>query len=1121
MQINRLEFQAIGPFAKKHVIDFQQIQHEKGLFLINGDTGSGKTTLLDAIVFALYNQVTSSENNGEEKLRCAYASPETESYVCLDFESGGAGYRIRRSPKYLRPKKRGEGLVEQPAQVSLFKLDESGEVSGGALATKAAQVGEQLSQILPLDRQQFLQTVILPQGDFARFLHADTKSRKQILERIFKTDIYSQIEQLLADRSRQIRQELSRKNAANRQLLDFFLQSTAKLVHPVLLKQIAEIEEKIASIPDTLVKEQSAILKESYPQIQEIFNTQHQEYRQTALAQEQSLNKHQENHHHTLQTQDKLQEYYHNLLEYLQLETQSENIAQISKRITLYQQGKPLNTLFPSLQSIREELENTYRSYLHLAPQNPSPDYATINLENVSAEKILHRQALSFPSPTPSTPANQLVKQLSSESLAVELAKLGQEITSLSEQEKSIQTQLKQITQLRELQQSLAKNQADLDQALANLPQTQKEFYAITTALKLLQNKQQQSASLSAEITSLENILLSHTSYHDSQKEINSLREKRVQLAAEISAAESLKEQAHSHYRQIEKSYQEDAIATLLPLLSPTTPCPVCGSLDHPNPAQATNTATSLSDLQAATQKLTQARSSLEQLRQALAEIEAEINQKQARLSPPKYLNISVSIRNYTALKHQQLEYLSSSKAVADLIRDGAFPVLAQTVLEKLPAHKSLKGLCLSQAIAESEKAQGYAHNQLLGDRNRLLTLVKEKNSLKEQIRLINPEIFNDINKLDSLSDKLVEIRQLKTQKITWKEHTELLLARLGECQKQEQDFQRLLRAQGFSSEEAYLASQEDAAHMPSLQKQLEHYQQTKAQLETLLNTGKPLLPTPLDTENHYPELARQLQEYLPVLAQQIAVSAQQLEQLNQSYQSALTQLHTWENQSKTAEENYSSWQQALVEAEKYYLSHQPLLQLAGVALASTQNAQSLSSWVLVDKFQEVLSYANPYLNHISAGRYQLRVAASDHSRKADQALSLVVFDGNSDRERAVASLSGGESFYCSLSLALGLAEAVTAQAGGITLGTMFIDEGFGTLDEEKREAVLHALGETSSIGRKIGLISHVDTLKENLSEQIVVKTHRIRPASPLHSATEAINPETSKGSYLHCTWEN
>lgn len=183
----------------------------------------------------------------------------------------------------------------------------------------------------------------------------------------------------------------------------------------------------------------------------------------------------------------------------------------------------------------------------------------------------------------------------------------------------------------------------------------------------------------------------------------------------------------------------------------------------------------------------------------------------------------------------------------------------------------------------------------------------------------------------------------------------------------------------------------------------------------------------------------------------------------------------------------------SLKTASRKYLEHisdaSELITLANLAKGEESSAlkSPLATWVLLDRFQEVLDIANPYLGKISAGRYSLSRSDNESSRRRNQALSLVVTDHFSGKVREVSALSGGELFYCSLSLALGLSEVVTAQAGGVEISSMFIDEGFGSLDDTKRSLVMEALQSTSVSGRTVGLISHVGSLRSEIADQIEV----------------------------------
>ena len=210
MYLRTLTFQAIGPFAGRHTIDFAELA-VSGLFLLEGPTGAGKSTLIDAVVFALYGTVASAQAS-DERLRSTAAAPDTESFVDLVFEVPSGQFRVRRSPQYERTKLRGEGTTTQQATVRAWRmpadtptgappdeLDRYGEPVGNRLD----EVGQLVQGWVGLDRQQFVQTVVLPQGEFASFLRAKPEDRRLLLQKIFGTQVYED----LTDRLAQLRRD--------------------------------------------------------------------------------------------------------------------------------------------------------------------------------------------------------------------------------------------------------------------------------------------------------------------------------------------------------------------------------------------------------------------------------------------------------------------------------------------------------------------------------------------------------------------------------------------------------------------------------------------------------------------------------------------------------------------------------------------------------------------------------------------------------------------------------------------------------------------------------------------------------------------------------------------------
>jgi DNA repair ATPase-like protein protein len=214
----QLTMRAFGAYAGEQIIDFTLLG-DKNFFLIHGPTGSGKTTILDAISFALYGSA-SGDLRESKNLRSDYAPAEQKTEVEFTFKSGEYIYQVLRSPEQELKKQRGEGTRKVPAAAALFKILTDG--SKEPLAAKSDEVTRKITELIGFKAEQFRQIVLLPQGEFRRFLIAESKDRKAILETIFKTELYRRIEALLAERSTAIDNDYK----ALKQQQQFILNST-------------------------------------------------------------------------------------------------------------------------------------------------------------------------------------------------------------------------------------------------------------------------------------------------------------------------------------------------------------------------------------------------------------------------------------------------------------------------------------------------------------------------------------------------------------------------------------------------------------------------------------------------------------------------------------------------------------------------------------------------------------------------------------------------------------------------------------------------------------------------------------------------------------------------------
>ena len=230
MRIHRLTLQAIGPYPGRHTIDFDTLS-AGGLFLLEGPTGAGKSTIIDAVVFGLYGKVA-GEHASDDRLHSDHAAPDVEPFVELVFSTGAGIYRVWRSPAFLRPKKRGGGFTQQNARAKLWRLAAVEDDAGEAVSAHVQEVGTELGRIVVLDRTQFTQTVVLPQGQFASFLRAKPEDRRAVLQDVFGTEVYERLQKQLAEMARTARADLERGSRQIQAAAATFLRAAGRRTRP-------------------------------------------------------------------------------------------------------------------------------------------------------------------------------------------------------------------------------------------------------------------------------------------------------------------------------------------------------------------------------------------------------------------------------------------------------------------------------------------------------------------------------------------------------------------------------------------------------------------------------------------------------------------------------------------------------------------------------------------------------------------------------------------------------------------------------------------------------------------------------------------------------------------------
>lgn len=1011
MKIRWLRIQGIGPFAGEHTVDFSAFE-DSGLFLLDGPTGAGKSTLIDAITFALYGDVARTKDASKDRLRSNHITDSDPSEADLVFEVATGIYRVTRTPAYTPAGKKSQ----RNSKSTLTRVVEDPDAPDGwrtvePIASGPRDVGYEIPAIVGLDKDQFLQTIVLPQGKFSQFLNATSDAREQILRDIFDTQIYVDFTKALVDASASSKRGIEERRIAavgafeRVRSLDDALSEDVHTDAPGAEERAAEAEE--AAQLDAGAEDPSAVTRwaddacerarEAHMQTLRVAEAATASAREAsrALSEGRALAEAQAEH---ARVSAKLAE----------LAASEEAIA--SDRELAGQAGRALAVvpLDAAEASALARLEAAGDQVAALSPalsDADSIDPASLTPEAVAA---LRERAQNLRDEATRTRGSL------EEALAVErsLPEARAQIESLRfrrEQETariaSIEAEREALPlRIEQASEALRLMRADAD----TLPEAASALRAINERLD---------ASMQADL--LRSALLGAS---------DELREATV--AAKLANAAA----ADGHDLWIAQS-----ASALARELEEDTPCPVCGSTEHPTPAPAVDG------------EIT--REQVAELDQARDRAESALRDAQAR--------------------HQ------------DLVR----------------------------RIAQLNEVAGAPTPTLETERDRAAELVAKLEALSPQIAEIEAALAQERTRLDGLNDSLASAREAAASLAsTLEERESALAAAVARVEAERADFASLDERAAHLDERAHRAAALAGACTDWDNARAALAQARHSLADALTEQGLQadswrslLLPLPqvASLEARVAEHEKALFAAREALASQrltraASTPAPNLESLTEAARQAEEDAAARARASGILEQHCAQLDAARASLKRALeaLAHAreqagPIRRLADIAAASgPENLAStpLSAWVLISRLEEVLAAANPRLAAISSGRYELVSVPDDGTASRKSGLGLAIIDHDTDALRSPRTLSGGETFYTSLALALGLADVVSAEAGGVELRTMFIDEGFGSLDSHTLSLVMAQLQALRCAGRTVGVISHVEEMATQIADQIQVR---------------------------------
>lgn len=1042
MRLHTLTMTGIGPYAGTETIDFDRFT-ASGRFLLTGPTGAGKTTIIDAIVFALYGQVADSAGSSKQRLRSTLVDGAAASEVDLTFSTSAGVYRVLRSPEYRRPKKRGTGTTRQNASARLWRLAAPGGRPLDDPLTRLDDVGAEVARVVGLSRDQFTQTVVLPQGRFARFLRATSADRHALLRDVFGTAIFDAIQAEIAERGRLT----DRKTQAARQALRARVELAAPLLAalpvpgagddappegadaagsgaagPSLDERLAALAEQAgAAVPDAdaiavvgeeaLARSRAALapladaVERARAEAAEARTAaeaavdlrQRLERREALLAEQNELDAHRPDHDADVARLD---------------------AARRASRVAtaLHRRARALRDLV----SARDLATRSLGVDAHLAAEDR---------ETATAATLAHQA----PDGAPDLEDPRRLRR-AEEHLAAAAARTR---TLAGTLEPLVALE----TDLADRQEALAHQQADLDALRADVDERARVLAARPARHAELETSLEAARRAEARLPQARVDRETAAARRDAAARAEDLSAGLDASRRAVAEATAAVQEAKAHAAAQHRAWLEATAGSIVAELVDGEPCPVCGSPEHPAPAAPESGSVSRSQVERADADRARADEILTERAREHGDLDRE---HRAALD-------ASGARPLAELEAALAEAAERLRSLADAARPAAeladqlagFAEETAAVRDALEADRT--------ALAEDRARLAAAQTALEQDRARCAGAAGEHATVAGRHR----SLLRTARAAESARTHLAAVR-----------------AAAQEAAGASADLAEALSGAGFAE-----AAEAERAALPP------------AELEALAEA--------VDRERADRERVRHALTQDPRIAAltgqetaDIAGARRLLESAEKARDAALA-VHA------TALESHRHLEEALAAVdgaatrlvEALESSRAPAL-VAALVAGRNDAAAPLATWVLLDRFAEVLVFANSRLAQMSSGRYEL-VRVDDEAGSAgrrDRGLGLGVVDRfSSGRVRDPKTLSGGETFYVSLALALALADVVTAESGGVAMETLFVDEGFGSLDPETLQAVLAELGRLQAGGRTVGIVSHVEELRRQIPDRIEV----------------------------------
>lgn len=1081
MILHNLEFEAFMAYPKRQEINFDTLNNA-GVFLLNGPTGAGKTTILDAICYALYGETSSDRESA--KLHSTYAAHSgTKPRVLLDVTLHGKRLRIDRTPAYNKPITRGARkgqMREESAKATLAELapgaDPSDEKAWTPISSSVAEVNRTIAERTHLTKEQFLKVVLLPQGQFAQFLKSKPKERKELLKKMFPVEHYEQLFDALLEESKKAQQDVAQDENTQRGYLE------RARVEMLALQALLDAVDTDAEGTDT---EGSAV--EGFVEAgEEPENLTAESVTAETLdawvaggverARETSTREKQEQQRLT----DEADRNTRLLAERAQLQADWREYEQLCERRTRLTEradehkaqreelvqaraAAPLHAQYTQVHAesqalaAREQEQSACASALE---ENGRALLAALRDEETSADVTFPEETTfaALPNLEPAEQETQL------EALLDTLRVLQKKDAQLTDEEAAVAALLKQANAL---EQDKSRSEKTLSDLTAHAEQLAEELAGYSTAdeertlAAHLVTEAQQKHDAAQQMQQKLDASAAAVAAAQKQSKRTATAEQKAQEKWQASAQQALA--ATEEFKNLQVLRLAQASSLLARELKDGEPCAVCGSVEHPAPAQIAEgeQLVERADLDAAKEREDKAHKQartheLAKDRATKAHQEASEALAAARTQYETLAAQGECDVEQTAAQLQQAQTRLAQAQSRVTARDGVLAKVERVRVELQKAQEALRTIEGAAVEAQTRHRDAAARCEAAAAQ---LAPARAAVGFAQRVEAV--EGYRAAHQ--RLARAVLLLGQAR-------ERHALAAAQA----------QRLLGESAFESAELVHAAVRTPERIDALERAVAAYELEHARLlEGFGREAIVAVAARAAAGEQAPDDLQGVRERV----EQLRAAVHRLTLREGERESVLRSLQALRGE-------YAAFR---AQTAQRYDRAQMLANLAAAARGDTlggyEHQVDLVSYVLGAEFERILQSASLHLDRMSEGRYGM--VFSDHRAKGSRSgggLNLEITDTWTGEPREASSLSGGESFLASLSLALGLAEVVQANNGGIELDTLFIDEGFGTLDAETLDMVMGTIESLRDSGRTIGLISHVEEMKNRIPAQIVVE---------------------------------